>query len=318
MPLVRAAPPVLASALLLAVATIAPATGQQAPPQDVVPTPLLLTLGAGPEGSAQHALGLALAEQIGAGTGWAVRVEPTGGAVPNAVLLHEGRIDLALLPLDTAWAARRGEIALAPGLPLETLRALAPVSQAVVRFDPAGEPVGTPGLAGLVVAVPEREARLAAIVTALGSGAAASPEVVMLPPDGLEEAIGAGRVAAVARYDVEADGGVPPVPLRLAPAEVEAALAALPWLAPAEIRVPLPPDADPAVTTPLPPFLAVAVWTWLVAGSGLDAGVAQRVTAVLAGGGPDPLPNTVLPFHPGAVAAWAAEGVAIPADRIAR
>jgi hypothetical protein len=85
--------------------------------------------------------------------------------------------------------------------------------------------------------------------------------------------------------------------------------------------------APPPVQQTLPP--SAGMWTWLVATDDLPDDVARRAAEIaiaqaaalaesagLAAEPPlDPSTNRALPFHQGAVAAWAAHGITVPADQ---
>lgn len=302
--------------LLLALPLLLPALGVSAQTAD---TPAVtLSLGTGPADSPEHALGLEVARRIADETGWTVRIETTGGGLPNAVLVHQGRIDLALVPLDVADAALKGQTAMAPGLALDGIRALAPLEASVVRFDPAlPGTVAPPSLAEQIVSVGPGAAQLAAIVAAAGDNV----RVIHTAPDKIAEAASKGDVTVLARFDTPDALAVDPMGVVPDEAEVQAMLTALPWLAPIVVTRAAAADA-PAADGTAPPETAgrsVAVWTWLVARADLDLGVAETVTRIAIGTGaaPDPADNRVLPFHAGAAAAWKEAGIALPAGTTA-
>jgi hypothetical protein len=295
--------------LLLALPLLLPAFGAMAQAPAVT-----LSLGAGPADSAEHALALEVARRIADETGWTVRIETTGGGLPNAVLVHQGRIDLALVPLDIAYAALEGETAMAPGVALDGMRALVPLEASVVRFDPAlPGTVAPPSLRGQIVSVGPGAAQLAQIVAAAGDAV----RVTHTAPDKIAEAASKGEVTVLARFETPDALAVDPMGVVPDDAEVEAMLTALPWLAPIAVTKAASPDAPPTdgTATPEAAGRSVAVWTWLVARADLDRKIAETVTRIAIGTGaaPDPADNRVLPFHAGAAAAWKQAGITLPA-----
>jgi TRAP-type uncharacterized transport system substrate-binding protein len=125
---------------------------------------------------------------------------------------------------------------------------------------------------------------------------------------------------------------VPLPPPAVAPpaAPAESTAATDPAAAPADQAVtdqPVVAAAPAPVQQTLPP--SAGMWTWLVATDDLPDDVARRAAEIAITQAPalaesaglaaepplDPSTNRALPFHRGAVAAWAAHGITVPADQ---
>lgn len=272
----------------------------------------------------------------------------TAGPLPNVALLQSGRVAIGLVSLDVAAAAWGGTSPMAPGMKFDHLRALAPVAPAaVLRFVvPAGSGItSASGLAGKRVALATDDALTEPMLTALDIKAT----LRRLPLAEVAKQFADKKIDAVAVTGLEPfvlPPEQPAVTFGLTVAEISRVAAAIPGVAAA--AVPLPPAppapaADPAavIDPAAPPPVAIApplqplppsagMWTWLVATDALPEAVARRATEIAVGEASslaeaagleaapalDPLTNHALPFHRGAAAAWAAQGVTVPADQI--
>jgi TRAP-type uncharacterized transport system substrate-binding protein len=219
---------------------------------------------------------------------------------------------------------------------------------AVLRFVvPAGSGItGASGLAGKRVALTTDDTLTEPMLKALDIKAT----LRRLPLAEVAKQFADKKIDAVAVTGLE-PFALPPtqpaVTFGLTAAEIATVAGVIPGVAAA--AVPLPPAppaapaADPAVPTdpaapppaaaalppqPLPP--SAGMWTWLVATDALPEDVARRATEIAVGEAAplavaagleaspalDPLTNRALPFHRGAAAAWAAQGVTVPADQV--
>ncbi|WP_342235123.1 TAXI family TRAP transporter solute-binding subunit [Inquilinus sp. OTU3971] len=334
----------LAAAFLLGLA----APGAQA--QGTSATPREIIVATAPVNSPLGRWGNAFVERLKAEAGQPVSEAITAGPLPNTALLQSGRVAIGLVSLDVAAAAWGGSSPMAPGLKFDHLRALAPVAPAaVLRFvAPAGGGiVSASDLAGKRVALATDDALTEPMLKALGIAAT----LRRLPLTEVAKQFTDKKIDAVAVTGLEPFAlppGQPAVTFGLTVAEIARVAGAIPGVAAA--AVPLPPAppsapapaADPAAATdpaavpapaalppqPLPP--SAGMWTWLVATDALPEDVARRATEIAVGEAAplaeaagfeaspalDPLTNRALPFHRGAAAAWAAQGVTVPADQV--
>lgn len=266
----------------------------------------------------------------------------TAGPLPNVALLQSGRVAIGLVSLDVAAAAWGGTSPMAPGMKFDHLRALAPVAPAaVLRFVvPAGSGIASAsGLADKRVALATDDALTEPMLKSLGIAAT----LRRLPLAEVAKQFADKKIDAVAVTGLEPFAlpqQQPAVTFGLTVAEIARAAGAIPGVAAAAVPLPPPaPAADPAAVDPaaavpapapqpLPP--SAGMWTWLVATDALPDEVARRATEIAVGEAAslaeaagfetspalDPLTNRALPFHRGAAAAWAAQGVTVPADQM--
>jgi hypothetical protein len=330
----------LAAAFLLGLATPgAQAQGTTAAPREII-------VATAPVNSPLGRWGSAFVERLKADQ--PVSEAITAGPLPNVALLQSGRVAIGLVSLDVAAAAWDGSSPMAPGMKFDHLRALAPVAPAaVLRFVvPAGSDItGASGLAGKRVALATDDALTEPMLKALDIKAT----LRRLPLAEVAKQFADKKIDAVAVTGLEpfALPQQPAVTFGLTAAEIATVAGTIPGVAAA--AVPLPPAppaapaADPAAATdpaapppaavalppqPLPP--SAGMWTWLVATDALPEDVARRATEIAvreasslaeaagleASPALDPLTNRALPFHRGAAAAWAAQGVTVPADQV--
>ena len=331
----------LAAAFLLGLA----APGAQA--QGTAAAPREIIVATAPVNSPLGRWGSAFVERLKADQ--PVSEAITAGPLPNVALLQSGRVAIGLVSLDVAAAAWGGTSPMAPGMKFDHLRALAPVAPAaVLRFVvPAGSGItSASGLAGKRVALATDDALTEPMLKALDIKAT----LRRLPLAEVAKQFADKKIDAVAVTGLE-PFALPPeqpaVTFGLTVAEIATVAGAIPGVAAA--AVPLPPAppsapaADPAAATdpaaappaavalppqPLPP--SAGMWTWLVATDALPEDVARRATEIAVGEAAplaeaagfeaspalDPLTNRALPFHRGAAAAWAAQGVTVPADQV--
>ena len=329
----------LAAAFLLGLA----APGAQA--QGTAAAPREFIVATAPVNSPLGRWGNAFVERLKADQ--AVSEAITAGALPNVALLQSGRVAIGLVSLDVAAAAWGGTSPMAPGMKFDHLRALAPVAPAaVLRFVvPAGSGIASAsGLADKRVAVATDDALTEPMLTALGIKAT----LRRLPLAEVAKQFADKKIDAVAVIGLEPfalPAQQPAVTFGLTVAEIARVASVIPGVAAAP--VPLPPAtpapapaADPAAVTdpaaapaalpqqPLPP--SAGMWTWLVATDALPEDVARRATEIAVGEASslaetagfeaspalDPLTNRALPFHRGAAAAWAAQGITVPPDQV--
>ena len=331
----------LAAAFLLGLA----APGAQA--QGTTASPREIIVATAPVNSPLGRWGSAFVERLKADQ--PVSEAITAGPLPNVALLQSGRVAIGLVSLDVAAAAWGGTSPMAPGMKFDHLRALAPVAPAaVLRFVvPAASGIASAsGLADKRVALATDDALTEPMLTALGIKAT----LRRLPLAEVAKQFADKKIDAVAVTGLEPFALPPEQPaltFGLTVAEIARVAGVIPGVAAA--AVPLPPApppapaADPAAVTdpaapppaavalppqPLPP--SAGMWTWLVATDALPEDIARRATEIAVGeasslaeaGGLeaapalDPLTNRALPFHRGAAAAWAAQGVTVPADQV--
>lgn len=332
----------LAAACLLGLATPgAQAQGTTAAPREII-------VATAPVNSPLGRWGSAFVERLKADQ--PVSEAITAGPLPNVALLQSGRVAIGLVSLDVAAAAWGGTSPMAPGMKFDHLRALAPVAPAaVLRFVvPAGSGItSASGLAGKRVALATDDALTEPMLKAL----AIEATLRRLPLTEVAKQFADKKIDAVAATGLE-PFALPPeqpaVTFGLTVAEIAKVAGAIPGVAAATVPLPSAPPApapvaDPAVVAdpaaplpapaalppqPLPP--SAGMWTWLVATDALPEDVARRATEIAVGEAAslaeaagfeaspplDPLTNRALPFHRGAAAAWAAQGVTVPADQV--